>query len=234
MNDHSRGQNARDEPTVNVRATAVVDAVPDEAHIHFDLTAGERSAEGALDAVRERMAELEAVLDELGVERDDRTSSVRVGEQGERDGGKWLTKGYRAFSSIDVVVRDRESVGRLVNEAVDRVGPEIRGPYWRVSPDHPARLEACGKAAERARAKAEAYASALGHRLGEIVRVAEPGARTIEPTSFEVAAEPMSGASPRAPLPAPAAAEAKPVLDLRPGTQEVHAGVELIFRLERP
>ncbi len=217
------------EPTVNVRASATVEAVPDEAHVHFDLSAAERSAEGALDAVRERMAELDALLDEIGVDADDRTSTVRVGEQGERDGSKWLSKGYRAFASLSVVVRNAEAVGRLVNEAVERAAPEIRGPYWRVSQEHPARLDACGKAADQAKKKAEAYATALGARLGDIVRVAEPGARTMEPASHDA---PVMAA---APAPGGAAGpETKPVLDLRPGTQDVRAAVEVIFRLGSP
>lgn len=198
------GDRGAGEPTVNVRASATVEAVPDEAHVHFDLSAAERSAEGALDAVRERMAELDALLDEIGVDADDRTSTVRVGEQGERDGSKWLSKGYRAFASLSVVVRDAEAVGRLVNDA-------------------------CGKAADQARKKTDAYATALGARLGDIVRVAEPGARTMEPASYEApmataAAAPGGAAGP----------ETKPVLALRPGTQDVHAAVEVIFRLASP
>jgi uncharacterized protein YggE len=216
-------------PTVNVRASATVDAVPDEARVHFDLSASERSADAALDAIRDRTRQIDTVLDELGIDPSDRTSTVRVGEQGERSGGKWLSKGYQAFAGVSVVVRDMDAVGPLVNETVARAGPEVRGPYWRVSPDHPARLEACRKAAADAKAKAEAYADALGVALGEIVRVAEPGSRTIEaPIAQPVAPQPVAAAG-RATSASP---DARPPLDLRPGRQEVHAAVEVIFGLE--
>jgi uncharacterized protein YggE len=217
-------------PTVNVRASATVDAVPDEARVHFDLSASERSADAALDAIRERIGHIDAVLDEVGVDPSDRTSTVQVGEQGERSGGKWLSKGYEAFAGVSAVVRDPEVVGLLVRETVARAGPEVRGPYWRVSPDHPARLEACRKAAADARAKAQAYADALGVTLGEIIRVAEPGSRTIEaPIAQPLTPQPVAAAG----LMRSGSAETKPPIDLSPGRQEVHAAVEVIFELEQ-
>lgn len=217
-------------PTVNVRASATVDAIPDEARVHFDLSASERSADAALDAIRERIRQIDTVLEELGIDPSDRTSTVQVGEQGERSGGKWLSKGYQAFAAVIAVVRDTDAVGLLVNETVARAGPEVRGPYWRVSPDHPARLEACRKAAADAKARAQAYADVLGVALGEIIRVAEPGSRTIEaPIADPVAPQPVAAAG----LMRSGPVEARPPIDLSPGRQQVHAAVELIFGIER-
>jgi uncharacterized protein YggE len=215
-------------PTVTVRASATVDAVPDEAHLHVDLSANGRSSDAALESLQERVDRIDQVCDSLGIEAADRTSEVRVSEDGERDGGRWLSKGYRATATIGLVVRDTESTGSLVNQVVASAGPAIRGPRWRVTPDHPARLEACAKAAAHARAKATAYAEALGLVPGEVMTVSEPN----------TAAQPITARRTAVVSPAPAAAAPQadgpaeqPAINLHPGTQEVRADVEVVFRL---
>lgn len=223
-----RGDGRREPlPTINVAATATVDAVPDEARLHFDLSADGRSSAAALEAVRKRLTDVDGICDRLDIATADRASTVSVSEHGERDGGRWLSKGYRAQAQLKVVVRDPEAVGPLVNEVVAAAGPAVRGPFWRISPDHPARLQACGKAAAHARAKADVYASSLGVALGDIVTVTEPGA-AVEPIFHEPSQRMRAMAAPAG---AEAMATAAPVIDLHPGTQEIRADVTVVFRI---
>jgi uncharacterized protein YggE len=56
---------------------------------------------------------------------------------------------------------------------VPPIAAQIRGPWWRIPPDDPARLEACRRAAEDARTRAEAYADALGTAVSGLITVVD-------------------------------------------------------------
>ncbi|MEL7155238.1 MAG: SIMPL domain-containing protein [Actinomycetota bacterium] len=218
-------------PTIAVGASAIVEAVPDEAQLHVSLSADGRSSNGTLEAIGKRLDAVDAICDRLEVGADDRSSTVSVNEQGERDGGRWLSKGYRATADLRLVVRSAERVGPLVSAMVEEAGPAVTGPHWRVSPDHPARLEACTKAGRQARSKAEAYAAALDVALGPIVTVTEPGVAapiTREAVRSAAPATMAIGAAESGPG-GPAAGAA---VDLHPGTQRVYAQVEVVFRID--
>lgn len=229
-----------DEPrpfsTVAVRGEGMVEVVPDEARLIVTVRHDARTRDAALDDVRQRLAHLDRLLDEVGVLDDARGSTVRVGERGERDGNRWLSKGFRATATIEVTVDSVDGLGRIVSGAVHAADAEIAGPWWSLSRHHPALTQACTEAAVDARAKATAYAQGLGATLGEVVRVVEPGVRTISPIDereprpqsqamVAAAAAPAARGGGRAP-------EILPELDLSPGKHQVRASVEVMFRLE--
>ncbi len=56
------------------------------------------------------------------------------------------------------------------------IGAQVQGPWWRIPPDDPARLQACRLAVDDARARAQAYAEAAGARLGTLVTIVDAGA----------------------------------------------------------
>jgi uncharacterized protein YggE len=94
-----------------------------------------------------------------------------------------------------------------------------------IAAENAARLEACCRAATTARAKAQAYADALGLRLGSLVEGAEPGtqrsgtqgtdfgARHSRAMRFDVVTE-------------------EPEIRVDPGQLDVRAAVELTYALE--
>ena len=83
---------------------------------------------------------------------------------------------FEAQTSVDVRIDDASIAGRLIQGAVDGAGAYVDGPWWHLHGDNPARTEACAAAARDARRKAEAYADALGVRLGEVRSVTESAA----------------------------------------------------------
>ena len=85
--------------------------------------------------------------------------------------------------------------------------------------------EVCSQAALQARRKAEAYASALGVKLGPVVRVADPG------TAAPQFAMPV--AAPAAQMARSGGPEAAPLVAVDPGTMDLSAAVEVTFRLEQ-
>ena len=211
--------------TVRVRGEAVVPAQPDEVQLAVNVTALEDSLERAMGEVARRSEELEAILDELEVPRSRRvTSGISVGVEREYERDRWRHKGYRASNRVVLRLEDATGLGRLINEATSRAEARIDGPWWRIALDNPARAEACRRAAAQARRKAEAYAGALGARLGEILRVSEPGlGGRLSSGEFPVAA----------PAVAPVPAAQAPEVTVEPGAVDITAAVDVTFRLEQ-
>jgi uncharacterized protein YggE len=207
------------EAKVTTRGEAVVPGRPDEGVWSIEVDALADAADGALAEVTARSRDVEAVLDELEVPKEKRsTSGVSVREEFDYADGKQVRRGFRAQNLVTVRLADPSTAGRLIEEAVGRAKASVRGPSWWIAPDNPARLEACRAAAAEASRKAEAYAQALGLRLGPVLEVREPSAGPV-------------------PLPRPAAraialSAADTSLEVDPGELDVHAQVEITFALE--
>ena len=206
---------------VSVRGTGQARTSPDEASVTLTLEAVEPTASAALDKVAEKTEAALELADELGIEPASRvTSGASVAEHGEHDReGRWQHRGYRAWSQLVVRVRDGAVVGELLAGAVDR-GARVDGPAWTIAPDNPARLDACREAALDARRRAEAYAEALGARLGAIVAVRDPGTGPPQPPSPRLMRMAVADAG----------AESLPV---EAGEQVVTTVVEVEFQLEQ-
>lgn len=214
------------DPTVTVRGDATVSAEPDEAAVTIRLSLTNKKADAALGDVARDSEKLNAILDELAVTTDARvTTGVSVAEEKEYDGKRWVQKGYRASNSIVLHLGDPQLVGRVLSRVTENMTAEIQGPWWKVAPANPARGRAYKEAAEDAKRKAEAIASALGAKLGPVIEVNEPGLRKTP----EVVA---------APVPAPAArmfspqSTPAPPIEVHAGAIEVSAAVEATFSLK--
>ena len=206
--------------SVTVRGTATAGATPDEATVVVELAELRSTAEEAYTRVAERSAALRALFDELGIEPARRSSGgVSVGEHVEYVEGRQQHRGYRASARTSLRLHDADLVARVLREAVARADARVEGPWWIVRPDNPAHLEAARAAAAAARGKAEAYADALGVRLGALERVAEPGLEPPTPRYAE-----------RAMLAADAGA---PEIGVEPGELLVSASIEVTYGLEQ-
>jgi uncharacterized protein YggE len=73
-------------------------------------------------------------------------------------------------------VRDADAVNAIVLGSVSEASANVMGPQWVVEPENPGRLAAYRRAALDARARAAAYADALGLALGAVLRIEEPAA----------------------------------------------------------
>jgi uncharacterized protein YggE len=155
--------------TVRGRGTAA--ASPDEIEIVLEVAAIRDQVADAFADVVERAAVLEAVCDELGIERSARrATNVSVHEYQDYDGEGGGSRKHRAASRLSLRLADLEPVPGLLRAAVERAQARVEGPLWRVADDNPARVEACRLAVADANRRAEAYAGALGRRLGALER----------------------------------------------------------------
>jgi demethylmenaquinone methyltransferase/2-methoxy-6-polyprenyl-1,4-benzoquinol methylase len=161
--------------TVMVVGSASVRIAPDEAFVFLTLTKTEPAAGAALTDVASRGDALAALLDELAVPQDDRsTTGITVNEEFDhtKDGRRAL--GYRATTTLSIRLADMKLIGTVVMRCTEELDARIVGPSWRVSPDNPAWLDAASRAAANARAKAAAYAAGLDLKLGALLALAEP------------------------------------------------------------
>jgi uncharacterized protein YggE len=213
--------------TVTVQGRAVVAGEPDEADIRLSLSSVRNTRDEALSEVAQQSDELERILDELDIpESARRTSGLRVAAETEYDGTtkKTVHRGYRASNVMTLRLAEHATIGALLRQASRRLLPDISGPYWRLALDNPAYTEACTQAALDAKRKADAYASALGVRLGPVQRVSDPEVNYGMRGGFEYHdhLKLMSDASP------------DPSIEVHRGELDVASVVEVTFSLEQP
>lgn len=162
--------------TVTVQGAGLVRAEPDEAVLVVTLNALKDRPGAALADVSERASSLMGLLDEVGVEKPDRsTTGITVVEEFDHTQEGRRSLGHRASTGISMRLTDPEVVGRVVAKATEDLDAQINGPRWVISLGNPARLEAAREAAADARRKAEAYAKGVGAKLGVLVGMSEFG-----------------------------------------------------------
>ncbi|HEX2296287.1 MAG TPA: SIMPL domain-containing protein [Actinomycetota bacterium] len=214
--------------TVTVRGEALVPGEPDEAQVVLEIKAVERSPQKAMADASARSDRLQEIFEELEIPPVARaTSGISVGDEWEWSSGKHKHLGYHAINRVSVRLDDAEKVATLIAEATERCEAAVRGPSWEIALANPARVEAFRAAAADARRKADAYASALGARLGDVVSVIEPGLAVRTHQRHEIM-----------PVPAPAAAPSRasapaPDIQVDAGALDIPAAVEVTFALEQ-
>jgi uncharacterized protein len=168
------------ETTVTARGEAVVPGEPDEGIWIISVSSLENTPDEALAEIGERSTALDVLLDELEVPKEKRSSTgVTVREEFEYADGKQVHRGFRAENLLTVRLVDAAITGRLLQGAIARAKASVRGPTWWIAPDNPSRMEACRRATVEAKKKAEAYAEALGLRLGPVAEIKEPDPTTV-------------------------------------------------------
>ena len=208
---------------VRVRGAATTRTLPDKASLDLRVTHVDRDASEALRLAGDRADAVAAVLRDAGIpDAAWHTSGVRVTEEWRWERNKSVSYGYRATATFDVTVTgDLAVVNPIVSKAV-AAGAEVTSQDFVVSPDNAGRQDAYRRAALDAKARATAYAEALGLRLGPVQRIDEIGDVRPPPVPRMMAmAAPLEGG----------AAEATPSA-VHVGEVEIDAAVTVTFALE--
>jgi uncharacterized protein YggE len=209
-------------PTVTVLGEAALRTEPDEAFVWITLSKVDDAPGPALEDVAKRSEALSALLDELGIAREARsTTGITVAEEFDHTSRGRRSLGHWAAASLSVRLTDLDLIGRVVMRASAELDARVAGPSWRVSPTNPAWLEVAARASANAQAKAAAYAAGVDARLGRLLALSEP---ELEPRygrgmghAFRAAAAVASGGG-------DVAVEA--------GEQEVAAAIQATFALD--
>jgi len=195
------GDERRDQQVACVRVvgTASMRTEPDEALVWITLTALDESPGDALQNVAQRGEALAAMLDQLGVERADRsTSGITVQEEFDHTQAGRRSLGHRAVATMVVRLSDGERIGRVMMRATTELDARVHGPSWRVSAQNPIWLEVARLASTNARQKAAAFAEGVDARVGRLLTLVEEGDGP--PQRIALAAARMSAAGPEPPV----------------------------------
>jgi len=124
--------------------------------------------------------------------------------------------GYRASNTVRVQVDDLERVGIVIDAGIAAGANQLAGLVFDIRDDLKYRRQALQLAAQEARSKAEALASALNLQLGEVLEIREEGGPAVYPVERRFAAPAAAGTP------------------VQPGQVQVNAGVSVRFKLVSP
>jgi uncharacterized protein YggE len=178
--------------TITVTGHGSAAGRPDEVVVLLEVAAVEDTAAEAFARVSERSAALEQVCDEYAIAEEARSSTgISVHDHHEYDHDGRARVRQRASNRVSVRLRDPAPLSELLRAAVERAEAHVQGPWWRLADDNPALADARRLAATDAGRRAEAYAGALGLRLGAVEKAVErqTGAHTGVALGFALAAE---------------------------------------------
>ena len=214
--------------TVSVQATVEREVPNDSAEIGFSVSKERHGRGAALHIVALRLRAVIAAVQAIpGVGPGDLTTgaiSVRRVERGKRPV-------YRASEGVTVILHRPEAAGELVSVAVAAGATSTRGPNFFVGDREAAYDAALVEAVKRAKAKAEALATAAGATLGPALTIAESGA--LVPVPMETAPARKCAAAPRIRKRGPRTSVcAGPAPPVQPGSSTVTATVNAVFALQ--
>lgn len=180
------------ERRITVTGEGRVVAVPDMAVLRLGVTEDDRAPEAAMAAVGTRIEAVFAGLSGLGVAaRDMETTGLSLMPVWERQtpgaGEAPRVAGYRASTQVTVRVRAMDSLGAVMEAALEAGANEFQGISFAVAEPRPLETEARKAAVADARARAETYAAAAGVTLGPVLRIDETGGYVPGPQPFAMA-----------------------------------------------
>lgn len=163
--------------SITVQAVGTADVVPDSVRLSLTISVVSDSNEDALSLAASAADRVRGVLTDSGVATVDiATQTLTVNPEysyTEAEGQKII--GYRASQVFDVLIRDAEGAGAVVDAVVAAGGADVSINYTSpVVEDATASAVAARKdAVAKARAKAEEYAALLDVELGDVLYLTE-------------------------------------------------------------
>jgi uncharacterized protein YggE len=204
-------------PVVRATGEATVTAKPDRAEIDIGVVTEARSAEdAAAQNARGTAAVLEKVKGLLKASGEVRTVNYSLNPRYiYPQNVAPVLEGYTANNTVQVTVDDLGLLGKLIDASTGAGSNTIGGIRFTLKDDQSIRVEALRRAAQKARANAEAIAQSLGLRVTGVLSAESSESGGVVPLR-----QPMTMARASA---APAPIEA--------GTIDVHASVTVTLAI---
>lgn len=209
-------------PSIRSSGDAVVTAKPDRAQIDIGvMSRATQSQDAATQNARQLESVLAALRKLLGANADIRTISYNLTPNYTypRDGGEPTVTGYTATNTVRVTLDDLTRVGAVIDAATKAGANQVQNIRFMLKDEQAVRAQALREATTKARAQAEAMASALGLRITRVLSVSDSG--PVMPVIHEM----------RMAARAEAADVSTPVI---PGQIEVRANVTLTVEVAGP
>jgi uncharacterized protein YggE len=203
---------------ITVTGTGKVSGVPNQLSLSMGVQTSAGSVAAALRQANSAVRAVTSALGRTGVRAADiQTSGLSIYPN--YSGSSAAPSGYQVSEQITVTLRRLATAGSQISAAARAGGNAtvIDGVSLNLSDTSALLAAARGKAVADAKAKATAYARALGRPLGPVVSMSEtPPAQPFEPLPYAAAS-----AANRAPSPVP----------VHPGTQQLSVTVTVVFAL---
>ena len=203
---------------LSVSAQAEARQVPDVATLSTGVVTQASDANAAMRANAMQMDKVMAAIKAAGIaDRDIRTSGISLNPQYKYvENQSPAITGYQASNTVDIKVRDISRLGKVLDALVASGANQVNGPSFEIDQPEPVYDQARREALEKAQARAQMYAKALGLKVRRIVSIDEGG-----------------GYRPPMPMPMMAMARAKTESDtaVAPGETTLSANLNVVFEL---
>jgi len=197
--------------TITVVGQGKVNVKPDVARAQIGVEVFAPTVKEATTKNREQMMAVQAALLKVGIaEKDIQTSNYSINfeqspgipmmEPGTRGTATTEPQGrYRVSNMVEVVIRDLDNVGAILDAAVEAGANNIWGVSFGLEDSSAAESEARAKAMANARAKAAELAKLAGVTLGDVVSVSEVIGGPYPVVAFAAEAQGFGGGGPISP-----------------------------------
>lgn len=206
-------------PSIQVTGEATVTVQPDQAQIEIGVVT---QAEKSQAAAAQNAQRLEKVLADLRAAVGPEGKVQTVGYSLRPDyrypgqgGGEPTITGYTATNVVQVTLNDLSRVARAIDAATASGANRIQALRFELKDEQTVHAQALREAASRARAKADALASALNLQVVRVLSVSEAGGPVVPMRDVMFARAESAAATP-----------------IEPGTVEIRATVNLIVEVK--
>ncbi len=163
---------------LSVSAQAEARRAPDVATLSAGVVT---QAADANAAMRDNATQMDSVMKAVraaGIaERDIQTAGISLQPQYKyAENTPPTITGYQASNTLNIKARDIGKLGKVLDALVASGANQVNGPTFEVDKPEPAFDEARLAALDKAKARAETYAKAMGLRVRRVVSIAEGGA----------------------------------------------------------
>lgn len=170
------------EPVVIVSGEGLVRAAPDQAFVTLAVESRSRHPKDAQAQNAKAMTAVQQALAAAGLARDAvRTLSAGLTLESDWVNGRQVPRGYVARNTIEVRLDDIARVGEVMDVSVTSGATSIYGVRFDLTQRESLEREALKRATADARARAEAAASGAGRAVDRVLRIEEPGVRSVPP-----------------------------------------------------
>ena len=169
-------------PHIRTTGEATVTVRPDRAMIDVGVVTQAGTSQAAVTQNAQKLeATLARLRQMLGAGADIKTISYSVtpNYQYPREGGQPTITGYTATNIVRVTLDDLTKVGNVIDTATQGGANQIQNLRFTLKDESPVKAQALREAAVKARASAQALASALDMTVVRVLSVVEAGSPVI-------------------------------------------------------
>ncbi|MCK4589822.1 MAG: SIMPL domain-containing protein [Nanoarchaeota archaeon] len=164
--------------TINTNGQATIEVQPDLAVVYVAVSTLKDSAEDSKNENSKVTDAIYAALYKIRIDRDDiESQNYNIYEEYDWKEGGRESKGFRTSHTLKITTEEFDDVGEIVDAVIDAGGDDVRINYinFELSDalEKEYKKEALTEASRDAKEKAEAMASGLGARLGDIVSISD-------------------------------------------------------------